>query len=174
MKIFSTFEFAFSLHNRVSNSKALQNLRTAVSLKYLFSTKQLRSNKSRSSHQGYSIKKDVLENFAKFTVKHLFLGLGLQKETSRRVFSSKYCKIFKKNSIYRIPPAVVSVQTNAILFAPLENNRKPKRKMGHYPKMGKYPGPQLSNKQNFDIFVCIFTLIAVISTTACSLFRIFC
>ena len=57
----------------------------------------------RSSHQKCSLKKGVLENFAKFIGKHLCQGLFfnkveafnfIKKETLTQVFSCEFCEVF--------------------------------------------------------------------------------
>ena len=45
----------------------------------------------------------ILENFAKFTAKHLHQSL-LLKKTLALVFSCEFCKIFKKHFFYRTHP----------------------------------------------------------------------
>ena len=66
-------------------------------------------------------KKDVLENFAKFTGKHLCKSLLFNKvaglrpatllknEILTQVFSCEICEIFKNTFLYRTPPVVASV-----------------------------------------------------------------
>ena len=49
---------------------------------------------NRSSHRRWSVRKDVLWNFAKFTGKHLCQSL-IKKETLTQVFSCEFCKISK-------------------------------------------------------------------------------
>ena len=50
----------------------------------------------RSSHQRYSVKKGVLENFAKFTGKQLCWSLLVIKLQASQVFCCEFCDIFKK------------------------------------------------------------------------------
>ena len=66
--------------------------------------------RNRSSHRRRSVRKDVLRNCAKFLGKHLRQSLffnkvaGLRKkETLTRVFSCKFCKLFKNTFFYRTP-----------------------------------------------------------------------
>ena len=56
----------------------------------------------RNSHRRRSIKKGVLENFAKFTGKLLCQSLSfyIKKETLAQVFSCKFCEIFKNASCF--------------------------------------------------------------------------
>ena len=59
-------------------------------------------------------KKSIPKNFGKFTWKHLFQNLFLinrpqtwnfiKKETLTKVFSTGFCKAFRKNIFYRTPP----------------------------------------------------------------------
>ena len=54
----------------------------------------------RSSYQRCSMKKGVLENFAKFTGKHLCRPQAcnfINKKTLAQVFSCEFCEIFKNN-----------------------------------------------------------------------------
>ena len=50
---------------------------------------------ARRSHRGCSVRKSVLRNFTKFTGKHLCQRLFFRKETLAKLFSCKFCKIFK-------------------------------------------------------------------------------
>ena len=84
----------------------LRKLKTLLALKCLEAI-------SRSSHSRCSMKKDVLENFPKFTGKHLYQSLFCQliKYNVRNIFLQKLCKkwgrearsrplfVFKKDSI---------------------------------------------------------------------------
>ena len=57
----------------------------------------------RSSRPEVFCKKGVLENFTKFTGKHLYQSLFFNKETLAQVFPSEFCEIFKNTYFYRIP-----------------------------------------------------------------------
>ena len=59
---------------------------------YLYLLKRYNRVVARSSHQRCSIKKDVLENFAKFTGKHLYRSLLFDKVC----FLPKACNFIKK------------------------------------------------------------------------------
>ena len=53
-------------------------------------------SKTRRSHRGCSVKKDVLRNFAKFTGKQLCQRLNfIKKESLAQVFSCEFCEISK-------------------------------------------------------------------------------
>ena len=74
------------------------------------------SNNWISSHQGCSVRKGVLRNFAKFTGKHLCQSLFFKKacnfvknETLAQVFSCEFCEIFKKTFSYRTPLVIASL-----------------------------------------------------------------
>ena len=63
--------------------------------KWNIGTKYVKTN-AKSSHRRYSVRKDVLRNFAKFTGKHLCLNLQLYwKQTLAQVFSFKFYEISK-------------------------------------------------------------------------------
>ena len=73
----------------------------------------------KSSRPEMFCKNGVLENFTKFTRKHLCQSLFLirlqasglqlyQKETLVQVFSCKYCEIFKNTFSYRTHPVAAS------------------------------------------------------------------
>ena len=73
---------------------------------------------SRSSHPKVFCKKGVLENFTKFTRKHLCQILFLNKFSGNKlyikrdlaqVFPSELCEIFKNTFFYRTPPVVATV-----------------------------------------------------------------
>ena len=75
---------------------------------------------NRSSRPEVFWKKGVLRNFAKFTGKHLYQSLfvnkvaGLtcnfiKKESLAQVFSCEFCKIFKNTFFYRTPQVAASI-----------------------------------------------------------------
>ena len=57
--------------------------------------------------QRCSVKKDVLENFAKFTGKHLCQSLFFNK------VAGKFFEIFKNTFFYRTPSVATSDEANA-------------------------------------------------------------
>ena len=57
--------------------------------------------------QKCSVKKGILRNFSKFTVKHQ-CNL-IKKETMAQVFSCEFCEISKNTLSYRTPPVAASV-----------------------------------------------------------------
>ena len=72
---------------------------------------------AKSSDLRYSKKKGVLQNFVKFTGKHLSRSLFLNKvadsnfiknETLTQAFSCEFCEIFKSIFFHRTPPVAVS------------------------------------------------------------------
>ena len=64
---------------------------------------------SRSSRPEVFCKKGVLENFTKFTEKHLCQSLFFKKETLTQVFSCEFYEIFKNIFFDRTPLASASV-----------------------------------------------------------------
>ena len=50
---------------------------------------------ARSSHHRCSVRKEVLKNFAKFTVKRLCQNFFFKKETLAKAFFCEFCKISK-------------------------------------------------------------------------------
>ena len=79
----------------------------------------IREDIFRSSRPGVFCKKGVLENFIKFTGKHLCQSLCnftkkeacnfIKIETLAQVFSCKFCEIFKNTFFYRTPLVAASV-----------------------------------------------------------------
>ena len=80
------------------------------------------ADKYRSSRPEVFCIKGVLENFAKFTVKHRCQSLIfnkvtglrpatlLKKEALAQVFSCDFCEIFKNTFFYQTPPVAASDQ----------------------------------------------------------------
>ena len=86
-------------------------------------------SKYRSSHRGCSIKKGVLENFAKLTGKHLCQSLFFNKVVGLRpptlfkkilaqVFSCEFYEISKNTFFYRTLPVAVSADSIRFPFLP--------------------------------------------------------
>ena len=79
-------------------------------------------NSGRSIQRRCSVRKGVLENFAKFTRKHLCRSLFLiklqtacnfiKKETLAKVFSYEFCEISKNTFCYRTPLLAASVNNS--------------------------------------------------------------
>ena len=79
--------------------------------------KDVKSSKTQEQSFGCFCKKGFLENFAKFTGKHLCQSLFFNKvsETPAQVLFCEFCEIFKNTYIYRTPLVAAFKNTGAKL-----------------------------------------------------------
>ena len=68
--------------------------------------------KYRSSRPEVFCKKGVLQNFAKFTGKHLHQSLFFKKETLAQVFSCEFCEISRNALSHRTPLVAAPVKVS--------------------------------------------------------------
>ena len=80
---------------------------------------QVKLKMQKQSSGGVFCEKVVLENFPKFTWKHLsqnlFFNNFIKKETLTQVFPCEFFEISKNTSFYRTPPVAAAENTKMIL-----------------------------------------------------------